>query len=380
MSLMGVSEVLEDLRQGKAVILVDDGGGEAEGWLVAAAEKTTPDLVNFLAAEGRGLIYLSLTEERTRRLDLPPMVRADLANGRAGFTVSIEAREGVTTGISAADRATTVLAAIAPNATPRDLVRPGHVFPLVAREGGVLIRAGHAEASVDLARLSDLEPASVLCEILDDAGGVAQRPALEELAAKFDLKMISIVDLITFRRANEKLIRRHVELDLDFVHGRFQTIVYRSEVGDAEHFAFVQGDVGNGEPVLVRMQAPLPAMALSADLGLPSLLEAPMRRIADEGRGVIVFIGQPRGGERIGDTLKRFVDGDSKSFLEVRPESERLRDYGLGAQILADLGVRRMRLLTNRPRPIVGLEAFGLSLDESVPMSPPGSSLEPKRD
>ena len=371
MPLERVAQAIEEIRRGRAVILVDDEGGESEGYLIVGAEKVTPELVNFMAAEGRGLVYLSITEERARRLDLPPMVPGDTANGRSGFTVSIEAREGVSTGISAADRAKTVLTAIAPEATPRDVVRPGHVFPLVARDGGALIRAGHTEASVDLARLAGLEPAGVLCEILDDDGAIARRPALDQLAARFGLKMVSIVDLITFRRAKEKLVRRHVELDIDFVHGRFHTIVYRSEVGGTEHFAFVQGDVSDGEPVLVRMQTAIPASALSADLGLPTLLEAPMQRIDAEGRGVIVFVGQPSGGERIGDTLKRFVEGDAAELLsEPRPESERLRDYGLGAQILADLGVRRMRLLTNRPRPIVGIEAFDLSVEEIVPLKP----------
>ena len=368
MPLVRVAEALAEIRSGKPVILVDDEGGGSAGYLVAAAEETTPDLINVMAADGRGLIYVSLTEERAHRLDLSPMVRDAVANGRPGFTVSIEAREGVTTGISAADRATTVLAAVARDAGPRSLVRPGHVFPLVARDGGVLIRAGHAEASVDLVRLAGLEPAGVLCEILDDDGDVADTTALESLAARLELKMVSIVDLITFRRAKEKLVQRYVELDMDFVHGSFRTIVYRSDVGNAEHFAFVKGDVGDGEPVLVRMQAAIPAMAFSADLGLPSLLEAPMQHIEREGRGVIVFIGQPDGGERVGDTFKRLAESADPESGAPRQESDRLRDYGMGAQILADLGVHRMRLLTNRPRAIVGLEAFDLSVDEVVPM------------
>jgi len=368
MPLARVAKALDEIREGRPIILVDDEGRENEGYLVAVADQTTPDLVNFMATEGRGLIYVSLTEDRAHRLDLPPMVRDAVANGRAGFTVSIEAREGVSTGISAADRATTVMAAVAKDAVPRDLVRPGHVFPLVARDGGVLIRAGHAEAAVDLARLAGAEPAGVLSEILDDDGEVAKLPDLERMAEKFDLKMVSIVDLMTFRRAKEKLVRRYVELDLDYVHGRFHTIVYRSEVGNAEHFAFVQGDVSDGDPVLVRMQTAVPAMALGQDLGRSSLLEAPMRRIDQEGRGVIVFVGQPGGGQSVGDAFKRLVEGGPDTLFEARPESERLRDYGLGAQILADLGVHRMRLLTNRPRPIVGLEAFELSVEEVVPM------------
>lgn len=368
MPLGRVSRAIDELRNGNAVILVDDEGREAEGHVVVAADRVTPDWINFMAAHARGLVYLTLTEDRARLLDLPPMVRDSIATGRSGFTVSIEAREGVTTGISAADRAQTIRVAIDPASTARDLVRPGHIFPMVARDGGVLVRTGHTEASVDLARLAGVQPAAVSCEILDDDGNIAGHAELSRLAEQFELQTVSIVDLITYRRAKERLVRRHVELDLDFVYGRFHTVVYRSEVGDAEHFAFVQGDVGDGQPVLVRMQTAIAASAFSADLGLPSLLEAPMRRIAAEGRGVIVFIGQPQGGERIGDTFKRLLEGDAQPLPPPRQQSERLRDYGLGAQILSDLGVHRMRLLTNRPRPIVGLEAFDLSVDEVVPL------------
>ena len=383
MPLSRVSDAIEQIRRGNAVILVDDEDRENEGDIVVAAEKITPEWVNFMAKHGRGLVCLTLTEERAAELDLPLMVRDNSAHFQTAFTVSIEARHGVTTGISAADRATTVLTAVDPKSTSRDLSRPGHVFPLIARNGGVLVRTGHTEGSVDLARLAGLRPSGVICEILKDDGSMARRSELEAFASEFGLKLVSIADLIAFRRAKEKLVSRYVELDVDFVYGRFRTIVYRSEPDDTEHVAFTQGDVSDGEPVLVRMQSAIPANAYNLDLGLPSVLEAPMRRIDAEGRGVLVHIGQPGGGERVGDTFKRHLSSQLEDAPEPPPkgESERLRDYGIGAQILADLGVRRMRLMTNRPRRIVGLEGFDLSVEETVKLNPEPATvhrLKPK--
>jgi len=368
MPLARAAEAIEEIRRGKAVIVVDDQGDEAQGNFVVAAEKITPDWVNFMATRGRGLVYLTLTEARAHELELAPMDPNSVTARGSAFTVSIEARRGVTTGISAADRAITILTAIDPQSGARDIVRPGHVFPVIARPGGVLVRVGHTEASVDLARLAGLRPGGVMCEILNDDGSVARRPDLERLAKEFDLKIVSSVDLITFRRAKDKLVSRFVELDMDFVHGRFRTIVYRSEVGDAEHVAFTKGDVTNGEPVLVRMQTAISAAWFNADLGIPTLLEAPMRRIEAEGRGAMVFIGQPGGGERVGDTFKRILQAESEPPLPPRNEAERLRDYGLGAQILGDLGIQKIRLLSNRPLRIVGLEGFDLSVEETVPL------------
>lgn len=373
--LARVNEAIEEIRRGRAVILVDDEDRENEGDIVVAAEKITPDWVNFMAKHGRGLICLTLTEERAQRLDLPLMVRENSAQFGTAFTVSIEAREGVTTGISAADRATTIKTAVHPDSTARDLSRPGHVFPLIARDGGVLVRTGHTEGSVDLARLAGLEPAGVICEILKDDGTMARRSELDEFAREFDLKIISIADLISFRRAKERLVTRHIELDLDFVHGRFHTTVYRSVLDETEHVAFTQGDVSSGDPVLVRMQSQFTASGFNSDLGLQSVLEAPMRRIDEEGRGALVLIGQPGGGERIGDTFARFLAGESEKPPAGRAESDRLRDYGVGAQILSDLGVHRMRLMTNRPRRIVGLEGFELSVDEIVPLNAPTATI-----
>ena len=390
MPLARVAEAIEEIRKGRPVILVDDEDRENEGDIVLAAERVTPEWVNFMAKHGRGLICLTLTERRAAELDLPLMVSENSAQFQTAFTVSIEAREGVTTGISAADRARTIQVAVDPKSTARDLSRPGHIFPLIARDGGVLVRTGHTEGSVDLARLAGLRPAGVICEILKDDGTMARRPDLDAFAKEFDLKIISIADLISFRRVKEKLVTRHVELDIDFVHGSFHTIVYRSLPGDVEHVAFCQGDLSTEEPVLVRMQTSSPADGFLVDLGRKSVLEAPMRRINEQGRGVIVLIGQPDGGERIGDSFSKAlgVDGaaalseESAAFEAVtaaRKDADRLRDYGIGAQILSDLGIHRMRLMTNRPRHIVGLEGFELSVEEVVSLTT-GETLRPGED
>jgi 3,4-dihydroxy 2-butanone 4-phosphate synthase/GTP cyclohydrolase II len=377
--LSRVREAIEDIRDGKAVILVDDEDRENEGDIVVAAEKITPDWVNFMATHGRGLVCLTLTEERARQLDLPLMVRDNSEAFGTAFTVSIEARSGVTTGISAADRATTIQTAVDPRSSPRDLARPGHVFPLIAREGGVLVRTGHTEGSVDLARLAGLGPAGVICEVLKEDGTMARRAELDSFAREFGLKIVSIADLVHFRRAKERLVYRYVELDIDFVYGTFHTIVYRSQVGDAEHVAFIKGDVSDGKPVLVRMQTASPVLLFNTDLGRPSVLEAPLTRIEKEGRGVLVHIGQPGGGTRIGDTLKRFVSPEAQTEAKPRNDSDRLRDIGEGAQVLSDLGVSRMRLMTNRPRHIVGLEGFDLSVEEIVPLNPGNAPVLPRR-
>jgi len=379
MALNTAEELIEDIRAGKMVILMDDEDRENEGDIVVAAEKITPEWVNFMAMHGRGLICLTLTEERAAQLDLPLMVRDNSEAFGTAFTVSIEARSGVTTGISAADRSHTIQTAVDPRCSGRDLARPGHVFPLIAREGGVLVRTGHTEGSVDLARLAGLRPAGVICEILKDDGTMARRPELEAFARKHDLKIVSIADLIHFRRAKERLVNRYVELDVDFVYGGFHTIVYRSEVGDAEHVAFIKGDISDGEPVLVRMQTASPLLFFNTDLGRPSVLEAPMTRIEKEGRGVLVHIGQEGGGLRIGDALKRIVSPESQPEAKPRDHSDRLRDIGVGAQILSDLGVQRMRLMTNRPRHIVGLEGFDLTVEEIVSLNPSSAPVVPLR-
>ena len=374
MPLTRVNEAIQEIRRGRPVIVVDDEDRENEGDIVLAAEKITPEWVNFMAKHGRGLICLTLTEERAAELDLAPMVGNNSAQFQTAFTVSIEAREGVTTGISAADRARTIEVAVDPRSTARDLARPGHIFPLIARDGGVLVRTGHTEGSVDLARLAGLIPAGVICEILKDDGSMARRPELEQFAKEHDLKIISIADLIAFRRVKEKLVKRHVELDIDFVHGTFHSIVYRSLPDEIEHVVFTQGDVGSGDPVLVRMQSMSALNGFLPDLGRPTVLEAPMCRIQEEGRGAIVLIGQPGGGERISELFQRTLE-KGMDAAPPRADSDRLRDYGVGAQILSDLGIHRMRLMTNRPRHIVGLEGFELSVDEVVPLEPSSASV-----
>jgi len=355
--LARVNEALEEIRRGNPVILVDDEDRENEGDIVIAAEKITPEWVNFMAKNGRGLICLTLTAERAGELNLPLMVRDNSEKFQTAFTVSIEAREGVTTGISAADRARTIQVAVDPESTARDLARPGHIFPLIARDGGVLVRTGHTEGSVDLARLAGLSPAGVICEVLKDDGTMARRTELDQFALEFGLKVISIADLIAFRRVKEKLVTRQAELDIDFVHGTFHTIVYRSVPGDVELHGFLM------------------------DLGRPSVLEAPMCRIEKEGRGAVVLIGQPGGGERISQTFVRAAE-QGQAVTPVRNDSDRLRDYGVGAQILSDLGIHRMRLMTNTPRRIVGLEGFELSVEETVPLGAASATihrLKPKK-
>jgi 3,4-dihydroxy 2-butanone 4-phosphate synthase/GTP cyclohydrolase II len=370
MSLAKVSEAIDEIRRGRAIILVDDEDRENEGDFVVAAEKITPEWVNFMATHGRGLICLTLTEERAGDLQLPLMVEQNTTQYETAFTVSVEARAGVTTGISAQDRAHTILTAVDPEKSAADLRRPGHVFPLVARRGGVMVRAGHTEGSVDLARLAGLRPAGVICEILNDDGTMARRPDLDRIADRFGLKIASIADLISFRRSKELLVRRHVEIDLEYRYGSFRGLIYRNELDDAEHNVLVKGDVSDGEPVLVRMQAAnLSVDILNMYLGKESALAQPMRMIEEAGRGAIVCIGQNQA-ERMGDVLKRMAEGQTASPTPPRVDADRLRDYGIGAQILGDLGIRKMRLLTNRPRRIVGLEGFDLEVVETVPLSP----------
>jgi len=375
MPLSRVAKAIEEIRRGPAVIMVDDEDRENEGDVVVAAEKITPEWVSFMAKNCRGLICLTLTEQRAAELELPFMVEQNTDQFQTAFTVSIEARTGVTTGISAADRARTIATAVDPSRNARDLGRPGHVFPIVARDGGVLVRAGHTEGSVDLARLAGLTPAGVICEVLKDDGTMARRADLEEFAARFDLTIVSIADLIQYRRTKEKLIEREVEGDLDFVHGRFRLIVYRSVPEGTEHLAFVKGEVAGVEPVLVRMQTAQPLMSvLRADLGMPSPLAMPMQRIEAQGTGAIVLVGRPGGNDTVGDRLKRKLRGEDPYEVPLN-DAEKLRDYGIGAQILADLGVRKMRLMTDQPRRIVGIEGFDLSVAEVLPLSE-GSTFE----
>jgi 3,4-dihydroxy 2-butanone 4-phosphate synthase/GTP cyclohydrolase II len=354
--LSQIDEIIEDARAGRMMILVDDEDRENEGDLYIPAEKCTPEAINFMAKHGRGLICLSMTRERVEELGLPLMARDNSTRHQTAFTVSIEAREGVTTGISAADRAHTIKVAIDPSKGARDIGSPGHVFPLMARDGGTLVRAGHTEAAVDIARLAGLNPSGVICEIMNDDGTMARLPDLVKFAQFHGLKVATIADLIAYRRLNDNLVRREVELDVTSRWGGdFRVIVYRNVVDHVEHIALVKGDVRSDEPVLVRVHA----MQFFHDiLGSTSMagssLHGAMKVIGETGRGAVVIIREA-GLRPLGQMVKSFREGQPTEYGV-------LRDYGVGAQILLDLGIKNMMLLTNKPRDIVGLEGYGLKV------------------
>jgi len=365
--LSSAEELIEEARQGRMFILVDDEDRENEGDLVIPAQTATPEAINFMAKYGRGLICLAMDSRQIERLRLPLMAQQNGTRHQTAFTVSIEARTGVTTGISAADRARTIQVAIDPESSPSDIVTPGHVFPLLARDGGVLVRAGHTEASVDFARLAGLVPAGVICEIMNDDGTMARLPDLVTFAQLHGLKIGTIADLIAYRRRTETLVERTYRTVLDSRHGgRFELIVYRNRISGAEHLALVKGDVAGGEPVLVRMHALDVIKDLLGDSRTSAAgdLPAAMRAIAAEGRGVVVVLrdAQPFS---LTDRL-RALDGTAP-----RPTGE-LRDYGVGAQILTDLGVRSMVLLSNTRKTVVGLEGYGLTIagQRAIPSNP----------
>ncbi|MFM1816363.1 MAG: 3,4-dihydroxy-2-butanone-4-phosphate synthase [Pseudomonadota bacterium] len=371
--LASIEEVIEDARQGRMFILVDDENRENEGDLVIPAEKASADVVNFMAKHGRGLICLSLTQERVTELGLQPMSPHNQTRHQTAFTVSIEAREGVTTGISAADRARTIAVAIDPEKGRQDIVTPGHVFPLVAQQGGVLIRAGHTEAAVDIARMAGLKPAGVICEIMNDDGSMARMPDLLPFAERHNLKIATIADLIAYRRRTEHLIEVVAETTIaSRFGGQFRARVYANKVNYAEHIALVRGDLSGDEPVYVRMhQFNLLADALG-DTSIGQFfggeararggeLEASLRFIASVNRGVIVIIREPTP-----TSVSRAVREREGQSMK-KPIAE-LRQYGIGAQILQDLGVRKMVLLTNTQRNIVGLDGYGLTLVGQQPL------------
>ncbi|WP_439814388.1 3,4-dihydroxy-2-butanone-4-phosphate synthase [Zavarzinia sp. CC-PAN008] len=356
--LSSIEEVIEDARNGRMFILVDHEDRENEGDLVIPAQMATPDAINFMARYGRGLICLTLTPDRVRQLGLPLMSQDNQSRHTTAFTVSIEAREGVTTGISAHDRAHTISVAIDPTKGRDDIGSPGHVFPLVARDGGVLVRAGHTEAAVDIARLAGLNPAGVICEIMNDDGTMARLPDLVKFAQFHGLKIATIADLIAYRRRWDNLVKCAVETEIDSRHGgRFRMMVYVNKVEYAEHIVLVMGDVTTPDPVLVRMHAINVFEDMLFDRrARPSQLTAAMDEIGRVGRGVIVLIRDARPTSLSDRVRKRISGGDSGSMD--------LRDYGIGAQILLDLGVHKMILLSNTSRHIVGLEGYGLTVVE----------------
>jgi len=374
MAFSPISEIIEDIRRGRMVIIVDDEDRENEGDLLMAAGCVRPEDINFMARYGRGLICLTLMHERCERLRLPLMVAGTQTKHATNFTVSIEAARGVTTGISAADRATTIRAAVADDAKAEDLIQPGHIFPLMAQAGGVLTRAGHTEAAVDLSRLAGLNPSGVICEIMNDDGTMARLPDLLSFAKQHKLKIASIADLIAFRRRTEKIIKKVAETTINSrFGGEFRLHVFANQISYAEHLALTKGDVSGEEPVLVRMHA----LNLLADVlgdsttsefaaGEPrdraTELQSAMRLIADKGRGIIVIIREPTP-----TAVSRYVhERDGKPM--TKPISE-LRQYGIGAQILIELGVRNMILLTNAKRTIVGLNGYGINLTAQQPIA-----------
>jgi 3,4-dihydroxy 2-butanone 4-phosphate synthase / GTP cyclohydrolase II len=370
-----IEEAIEDVRAGKMVVVCDAEDRENEGDLTLAAQFCTPDAINFMAKEGRGLICLALTGERCDELGLDLMAAKNESPFETAFTVSIEAREGVTTGISAADRARTIQVAIDPRSRPRDLVQPGHIFPLKAKSGGVLERTGQTEAAVDLARLAGLTPAGVICEIMNDDGTMARVPDLVEYCRKHDLKMVTVADLIEYRRRHDKLVERVVETALPTDFGDFNVIGFRSLVDDKHHIAMVKGEVDGADDVLVRVHSE----CLTGDVfhsqrcDCGQQLEDALKRIEQEGRGVLLYLAQEGRGIGLLNKLKAYklqeqgldtVDAN----LELGLPAD-LRDYGIGAQILVDLGLTSIRLLTNNPKKIVGLEGYGLRVSDQLPIA-----------
>ena len=391
-ALSTIESVIKDIQAGKMIILVDDEDRENEGDLCMAAEACTAEHVNFMATHGRGLICLTLSPDLVDQLALPMMVRENKSPYGTGFTISIEARTGVTTGISAADRARTIQAAVAPDAKPRDLVSPGHIFPLRAKKGGVLVRTGQTEGSVDLARLAGMRTAGVICEIMNPDGTMARMPDLEKFAAQHDLKIASIADLVAYRLRQDVLVHRAVEARIPTEHaGEFKAIVYTNDVDEHEHLALVKGDISTAERVLVRVHSECLTGdvfgSARCDCGLQ--LNAAMKMIDQEGCGVVLYMRQEGRGIGLVNKLKAYNLQDKgldtvDANIQLGFKAD-LRDYGIGAQMLRDLGVRRMALLTNNPKKIIGLEGYGIEVVARYPIEIPASPenktyLQCKRD
>lgn len=369
-----IEEAVEDIKQGKMIIVVDDEDRENEGDIICSAEKITPDMINFMITHAKGLVCTPMTNQALQRLNIPLMTEDITEKQGTKFTISVDGANNTTTGISAQDRANTILSLVNPNSQADDFVRPGHIFPLRAEAGGVLVRAGHTEAAVDLAKLANLQPMGVICEIINEDGSMARLKDLETYSQKHGLKIITIADLIKYRKANEELVELISQAKLPTHYGEFTIFIFRSTISNEEHLAIVKGDIGDGKDILVRVHSEcLTGDALfSARCDCGQQLEYAYQKIAQEGRGVILYMKQEGRGIGIANKIKAYhLQDHGRDTVEANLElgfAEDLRDYGIGAQMLAYLGVKEMRLLTNNPKKVVGLEGYGLKIIQRVPI------------
>src|SRR3989339_1651544 len=384
-SIITIEKAIEEFKQGKVIIIIDDEERENEGDFAVAGEKITPEIINFMSKFGRGLICAPISEEIAERVNIYPMVNKNEENTQCNFTVSVDAREGVTTGISAFDRAKTIQTLIADNAKPQNLVKPGHVFPIVAKEGGVLVRAGQTEASVDLAILSDLKPAAVICEILNDDGTMARLPDLEKIAKKHDIPIITVRDLIEYRRKKEKLIYPESESVLPTKYGEFKIKIYKSKVEKVEHAALIMGDIEGKKDVLTRVHSSCITGESFGSLlcDCHQQLDAALKKIAKNKQGVLLYMNQEGRGIGLANKIKAYNLQTNQGLDTVEANhhlgfKSDLRDYGIGAQILRDLGLTSIHLMTNNPKKIIGLSGYGLQISKRIPLEIKPNKLNQK--